>query len=76
MYVCMYQRRPTACTQPPPSIVFGNTANLCDIFDAYHEHLERQRIAKERCVCVMYVCTWCVYAMYVCMYVCMYVHQY
>ena len=35
-------------TQPPPSIVFSNTANLCEIFDAYTEDIQRQKIAKER----------------------------
>ncbi|EKX34637.1 hypothetical protein GUITHDRAFT_119182 [Guillardia theta CCMP2712] len=35
-------------TQPPPSISFGNTVTLCEVFDAYTEDLERQKIAKER----------------------------
>jgi len=35
-------------TQPPPSVVFSNTAGLCEIFDAYTEDLQRQRIAKDK----------------------------
>jgi len=35
-------------TSPPPSIVFSNTATLCEIFDAYTEDIQRQRIAKQK----------------------------
>jgi hypothetical protein len=45
--VCMMTRTEVA-TAPPPSIVFANTASLCEIFDAYTEDIQRQRIAKEK----------------------------
>jgi dynein intermediate chain 1 len=35
-------------TEPPPSIVFNGMANGYDMFDAYVEDVERQRIAKEK----------------------------
>ena len=35
-------------TSPPPSIVFSNTATLCEIFDAYTEDIQRHRIAKQQ----------------------------
>ena len=35
-------------TQPPPSVVFANAANQCEIFDCYTEDIQRQKIAKDR----------------------------
>mmetsp|Transcript_24088 Transcript_24088/g.57176 ORF Transcript_24088/g.57176 Transcript_24088/m.57176 type:complete len:706 (-) Transcript_24088:55-2172(-) len=35
-------------TEPPPSVNFGATATQWEIFDAYIEDLERQRVTKEK----------------------------
>jgi dynein intermediate chain 1 len=42
-----YRERATI-TEPPPSVSFNHTITQGDIFDAYVEDIERQRIAKEK----------------------------